>query len=74
MNHTTGTAAVTKLPLVEAASAAVLTAEGIEKSFRRGIWPISHRQHVLRGVDLVAGAWRSRWSGRGEWLRQVDAS
>ena len=53
MNHTIGTAAVTKLPLVEAASAAVLTAQGIEKSFRRGIWPISHRQQVLRGVDLV---------------------
>lgn len=34
-------------------SAAVLTAQGIEKSFRRGIWPLSHRQQVLRGADLI---------------------
>lgn len=52
MNHTTGTDAITKLPVVEAA-AAVLTAGGIEKSFRRGTWPISHHQQVLRGVDLT---------------------
>ena len=35
------------------ASATVLTAEGIEKSFRRGMWPVSRRQQVLRGVDLA---------------------
>lgn len=52
MNHTTGTDAITKLPVVEAA-AAVLTAGGIEKSFRRGTWPISHHRQVLRGVDLT---------------------
>jgi ABC-type multidrug transport system ATPase subunit len=34
-------------------AAPVLTADGIEKSFRRGIWPISHRQQVLRGIDLA---------------------
>lgn len=31
----------------------VLAAEGIEKSFRRGMWPFSRRQQVLRGVDLA---------------------
>jgi ABC-2 type transport system ATP-binding protein len=40
----------------EAGSAPVLIAEGIEKSFRRGIWPFSHRQQVLRGVDLTLAA------------------
>jgi ABC-type sugar transport system ATPase subunit len=30
----------------------VLTAEGIEKSFRRGKGLFGHRQQVLRGVDL----------------------
>lgn len=53
MNHTTSTTAGTKLPAFEPASAAVLTADAIEKSFHRGIWPISHHQQVLRGVDLV---------------------
>ena len=38
---------------VEPAAAAVLTAEGIEMSFRRGILPFSRRQQVLRGVDLA---------------------
>lgn len=36
-----------------ASYASVLSAEGIEKSFRRGMWPLAHRQPVLRGVDLV---------------------
>ncbi|MEO3759685.1 ABC transporter ATP-binding protein [Mycobacterium sp. B14F4] len=45
-------AAATKAP---AESAAVLSAEGIEKSFRRGMWPLSHRQPVLRGIDLTLG-------------------
>ncbi|MFF4505764.1 hypothetical protein [Streptomyces sp. NPDC001401] len=30
----------------------VLTATGIEKSFRRGTWPQRHRIPVLRGIDL----------------------
>ena len=33
--------------------ASVLSAEGIEKSFRSGVWPLLHRQPVLRGVDLA---------------------
>ncbi len=49
---------MTAAPAVDAKtvapSASVLTAEGIEKSFRRGIWPVSHRQQVLRGgADLT---------------------
>ncbi|PBC35421.1 multidrug ABC transporter ATP-binding protein [Rhodococcus sp. ACS1] len=32
---------------------AVLTAEGIEKSFRQGWWPARRDSRVLRGVDLV---------------------
>ena len=34
------------------AGADVLTATGVEKSFRRGIWPRRHSQAVLRGADL----------------------
>lgn len=34
-------------------SGAVLTAEGIEKSFRRGMWPLGRREPVLRGFDLA---------------------
>jgi ABC-type multidrug transport system ATPase subunit len=55
VNNIASTAAVTRA-LVEASSASVLTAEGIEKSFRRGIWPMSHHQQVLRGVDLTLKA------------------
>ena len=32
--------------------AAVLTAVGLEKAYRRGWWPRRHRVQVLRGVDL----------------------
>lgn len=32
---------------------AVLTAEGIEKSFRRGMWTLGRREPVLRGFDLA---------------------
>ena len=31
----------------------VLAARGIEKSYRRGLWPVRRSQHVLRGVDVV---------------------
>jgi ABC-type multidrug transport system ATPase subunit len=34
----------------------VLTAEGIEKSFRRGWWPRRRYLPVLRGADLELGA------------------
>jgi ABC-type multidrug transport system ATPase subunit len=33
-------------------ASAVLTAEGLEKSYRRGIWPLRRQQQVLRGADL----------------------
>lgn len=36
-----------------ATSASILRAEDIEKSFHRGVWPMLHRQQVLRGVDLT---------------------
>jgi len=31
----------------------VLVAAGIEKSYRRGLWPARHRTAVLRGADLT---------------------
>lgn len=31
----------------------VLEATGIEKAFRRGVWPVRREVHVLRGVDLT---------------------
>jgi ABC-type multidrug transport system ATPase subunit len=33
-------------------TSAVLEADGIEKAYRRGIWPARRHQPVLRGVDL----------------------
>ena len=55
MVHVNDTAAVTRSPGTDADSAPVLTAEGIEKSFGRGLWP-GHRRQVLGGVDLVLRA------------------
>ncbi|MDH6244048.1 ABC-2 type transport system ATP-binding protein [Mycobacterium sp. OTB74] len=37
----------------EATTAAVLSAEGIEQSFRKGMWPLPGRRRVLQGADLV---------------------
>jgi len=34
----------------------VLSASGVEKSFRRGVWPRRHRVDVLRGADLALTA------------------
>jgi ABC-2 type transport system ATP-binding protein len=34
----------------------VLTASGIAKSYRRGIWPTRRSVTVLRGVDLALSA------------------
>jgi ABC-type glutathione transport system ATPase component len=34
-------------------AAALLTASGIEKSYRRGMWPRRRRRLVLRGADLA---------------------
>jgi ABC-2 type transport system ATP-binding protein len=36
-----------------ALGAPVLAAAGIEKSYRRGLWPVRHRIAVLRGADLT---------------------
>jgi len=36
----------------ETASTTVLTATRIEKSYRRGVWPVQRSQQVLRGADL----------------------
>lgn len=43
-------------PQGTAESALVLAAEGIEKSFRRGMWPLGRRESVLRGFDLTLAA------------------
>ena len=40
-------------PLAAARSAELLTASGIEKSFRRGVWPRRRRRPVLRGAALT---------------------
>ena len=40
-------------PAEPAPVTAVLTAEGIEKSFRQGWWPARRDSPVRRGVDLV---------------------
>ena len=45
VEHNAGTTVDLK---VDSDSASVLTAEGVEKSFRRGVWPFSHRQPVLQ--------------------------
>ena len=37
----------------EHATGPLLTASGIEKAFRHGVWPVRHSQPVLRGVDLA---------------------
>jgi ABC-type multidrug transport system ATPase subunit len=36
-----------------AAATPVLAAHGIEKAYRRGLWPARHSHPVLRGVDLT---------------------
>ena len=53
MKQSAATTVDRTMSAVEPASASVLTAEGVEKSFRRRIWPMSHRQQILRGVDLT---------------------
>ena len=40
----------------EEPGAQVLAATGIEKSYRRGPWPLRRRQQVLRGASLTLGA------------------
>jgi ABC-type multidrug transport system ATPase subunit len=53
MNRAVSTLATSAEPSTGTSSASVLTAEGVEKSFRRGVWPLSHHQQVLRGADLT---------------------
>jgi ABC-type multidrug transport system ATPase subunit len=38
---------------LHAGVAPVLEASGIEKTYRRGVWPARHRVPVLRGADLT---------------------
>ena len=38
---------------VRSPGAPVLEASGIEKSYRRGVWPLSREHQVLRGTDLA---------------------
>jgi ABC-2 type transport system ATP-binding protein len=53
MSRAVSTAAAQDGSRVGSSAAPVLIAEGIEKSFRRGMWPLIHRQQVLRAIDLV---------------------
>jgi ABC-type multidrug transport system ATPase subunit len=52
--QTSAPATAGRTPGDEAISAVpLLAAEGIEKSYWRGIWPARREHHVLRGVDLA---------------------
>ena len=53
MNRAARSLASSAEPATGSSPASVLAAEGIEKTFRRGVWPLSHRQQVLRGADLT---------------------
>jgi ABC-2 type transport system ATP-binding protein len=37
----------------QAATPPVLTVRGVEKAYRRGLWPVRRSHQVLRGVDLT---------------------
>jgi len=50
---TTPTIAAATAVTGEASTEPVLTAHGIEKSYRRGVWPLRRPRPVLRGVDLA---------------------
>ena len=39
--------------VTEPAAPAVLSTRGIEKAYRRGVWPMRRSRQVLRGVDLA---------------------
>ncbi|MGW5723396.1 ABC transporter ATP-binding protein [Amycolatopsis sp. NPDC003865] len=54
MTSTEGTVTSTQTtPTPDVRGEPVLTASGIEKTYRRGIWPARHHQQVLRGTDLT---------------------
>jgi ABC-2 type transport system ATP-binding protein len=52
MAQATTTAPIDRVPHVGIESAPILTAEGVEKTFRRGVWPLAHRHQVLRGANM----------------------
>lgn len=59
--NATATVAAPDVAEERVAVAPVLTAEGIEKAYRRGVWPVRRTLQVLRGW-----IWRctpARWSG-----------
>jgi hypothetical protein len=64
MNATT-TIAAPAVPSPPSVVDAVLTVRGIEKAYRRAVWPARRTQRVLRGVELALypGEW-SVWSAR----------
>src|SRR6266511_1383921 len=51
--NATATVAAPTVTAEPVAAAPVLTAEGIEKGYRRGVWPVRRTLQVLRGVDLA---------------------
>src|SRR5439155_3305884 len=51
--NATATVAAPTVTAEPVAAAPVLTAEGIEKAYRRGVWPVRRSLQVLRGVDLA---------------------
>lgn len=53
MSVTTAAAAAATGTQTRADLAPVLTATGVEKAYRRGVWPVRRTEWVLRGVDLA---------------------
>lgn len=53
MRTTTTTPSAATTAAGSSPAAAVLVASGIEKSYRRGPWPLRRQRSVLRGVDLA---------------------
>jgi ABC-2 type transport system ATP-binding protein len=84
MGSSTTPASTTPAPSLagdlHAGVAPVLEASGIEKTYRRGVWPARHRVPVLRGADLtlwpaeVVGLVGENGSGKSTLMRiLVDA-
>jgi len=51
--NATATIAAPAVGAEPVAAGPVLTARGIEKAYRRGVWPVRRTLQVLRGVDLA---------------------
>jgi len=81
MNQTNPETSMRTAPTIVAAEAVtgdastepVLTAHGIEKAFRRGVWPPRRARRVLRGGGPGAVTRRGGRAGRRERFRQVHA-